>query len=176
MHSGFAASRSCQNPSAQTLHTPFCNCCQSLLDTDTSPHTHGRTSIQEPKGKGFPGKGADQTETEQIPQRVLSAQNFLPAATPSLQKETSCLDQLGKRWSACAELLGCLAFYKYLFSEQTWFMASLTLHGSITAVGTVTRQQQSLITAGWRRSRNAQGWRAHTHKAGREHRDGILQP
>lgn len=103
MHSGFAASRSCQNPSAQTLHTPFCNRCQSLLDTDTSPHTHSRTSIQEPKGKGFPGKGADQTETEQIPQRIHVCTEFSASSNPQFIKGNILL---GSAWKEMISL-GC---------------------------------------------------------------------
>lgn len=49
--------------------------------------------------------------------------------------------QLGKSWSAwCLDCALCgtfrmLSFLKVSISEQTWFMASLTLHYSITTVG-----------------------------------------
>lgn len=86
MHSGFAASRSCQNPPAQTLHTPFCNSCQSLFHIALTPQPTPTAGPQpkSQKEKVFPGKVTDQTETEQIPQRIYLCTELSAGSNPSL--------------------------------------------------------------------------------------------
>lgn len=107
MHSGFAASRSCQNPSAQTLFSTLLFAIasnpSSTQDTDTSPHS--RTSIQEPKAKGFPGKVTDQTEREQIPRRISLCTEFPAGSKPQFIKGNILL---GSAWEEMISLVSAL--------------------------------------------------------------------
>lgn len=143
--SGFAASRSCQNPYSPTLCIiPFCSCCQSLFHT-RHEHLilHPQPDLnQRAKKKGLPGRVADQIEAQnKFNKECILTENSVPAATLNLEQETSCLHQLGKRQPTwCLDCALCrtfrmLSFLEVLISEQTWFMASLTLHYSITTVG-----------------------------------------
>lgn len=145
INSGFAASRSCQNPSAQTLRTtPFCNCCQSLFHTGhwcLTPHPQQDLNPRA-KRKGFSRQSNRSNRNRTNSTKNLSLHRIFCWQPPPIYKRKHLAwislerdDQPGVWVVHYAELLGCLAFYKYLFSEQAWFMASLTLHYSITAVG-----------------------------------------
>lgn len=113
--------------------------------TDTSTHTHSRTSIQEPKGKGFPGKVTDQTETEQIPQRIYLCAELSAGSNPQFIKGNILL---GSAWKEMISLVSGLCtvqnFWDAQLSTRICFQSRfdlwLTLHCSITAVGTVTAE------------------------------------
>lgn len=153
MHSGFAASRSCQNPSAQTLFStlPFAIASNpsSTQDTDISPHTHSRTSIQEPKGKAFPGKVTDQTETEQIPQRIPLCTEFPASSNPQFIKGNILL---GSAWEGMISLVSALCtvqiFRALSFLQVSVFRADLIYGFIATALQHYSSELQ--ITAGRR--------------------------
>lgn len=183
MHSGFASSRSCQNPSAQTPHTPFCNSCQSLFLTahwHLDPHPQQDLSPRA-KRKGFSRQSNRSNRNRTNPTKNLSLHRTFCQQQPSVYKRKHLAwislernDQPGVCVVCCAELLRRLAFHQDLLSEHSWFMASLTLHCSITAVGDSDkaaaepdhcRQEES--QGRWRmKSSHAQRW-DRTQGAGR---------
>lgn len=87
VHSGFAASRSFQNPYSQTLCiTPFCNCCQSLFRTGHEHLTlHPQQDLsQRAKRKGSCSQGNRSEKQNGFHNECIFTENFLPAATPHI--------------------------------------------------------------------------------------------
>lgn len=87
IHSGFAASRSCQNPYSQTLCiTPLCNGCQSFFHTGHEHLTlHPQQHLnQRAQRKGSYTQGNRTEKQNKFHKEHIFTENFLPAATPPL--------------------------------------------------------------------------------------------